>query len=207
MDNSQMLTENGPLKRPNSKMELFIGFSLLALQGVGGVLAVAQQELVERRQWMSKTQFLEEWSIAQILPGPNIVNLALMLGRQYFGIYGALSAVAGLLVAPLTLVLLLAILFGGVADHPMAQGALKGMGAVSAGLIIATGLKLSSALKQNPLGLHAAWLLTLAAFVSVGLLRLPLLWALPILGFVGFGLAYRSLAKQDSALHSGSDAS
>jgi chromate transporter len=207
MDNSQMLTENSPLKRPNSKMELFIGFSLLALQGVGGVLAVAQQELVERRQWMSKTQFLEEWSIAQILPGPNIVNLALMLGRQYFGIYGALSAVAGLLVAPLTLVLLLAILFGGVADHPMAQGALKGMGAVSAGLIIATGLKLSSALKQNPLGLLAAWLLTLAAFVSVGLLRLPLLWALPILGFVGFGLTYRSLAKQDSALHSGSDAS
>jgi hypothetical protein len=62
-------------------------------------------------------------------------------------------------------------------------------------------------LKQNPLGLPAAWLLTLAAFVSVGLLRLPLLWALPILGFVGFGLAYRSLAKQDSALHSGSDAS
>lgn len=200
-----MLTESIPLRRPNSKMELFIGFSLLALQGVGGVLAVAQQELVERRQWMSKAQFLEEWSIAQILPGPNIVNLALMLGRQYFGIYGALSAVAGLLIAPLTLVLLLAILFGGVADNPMAQGALKGMGAVSAGLIIATGLKLSSALKQNPLGLHASWLLTLAAFVSVGLLRLPLLWVLPVLGFVACALAYRSLAKKHSDRNSGND--
>jgi len=206
MVKSQVLTENSPIKRPNSKMELFIGFSLLALQGVGGVLAVAQQELVERRQWMSKTQFLEEWSIAQILPGPNIVNLALLLGRQYFGLYGALSAVAGLLVAPLTLVLLLATLFGGVADHPMAQGALKGMGAVSAGLIIATGLKLSSALKQNPLGLHASWLLTLAAFISVGLLRLPLLWVLPILGFVAYSLAYRSLVKKHSERNSGTDA-
>jgi chromate transporter len=82
----------------------------LALQGFGGVLAVAQQELVERRKWMSKTQFLEEWSIAQIMPGPNIVNLALMVGRQHFGIYGALSAVSGLLIAPMGLVLLLAFL-------------------------------------------------------------------------------------------------
>lgn len=200
-----MPAENSPLKRPNSKMELFIGFTLLALQGVGGVLAVAQQELVERRQWMSKTQFLEEWSVAQILPGPNIVNLALMLGRKNFGIYGALAAVAGLLVAPLTLVLLLAILFGGVADNPVAQGALKGMGAVSAGLIIATGLKLSSALKQNPLGLHAAWLLVVAAFVSVGLFRLPLIWPLSAIGLTGCWLAYRSLSKADALADTGSE--
>ena len=193
-----MPSENSPLKRPNSKMELFIGFTLLALQGVGGVLAVAQQELVERRQWMSRAQFLEEWSVAQILPGPNIVNLALMLGRQYFGIYGALAAVAGLLVAPLILVLLMAILFGGVADNPVAQGALKGMGAVSAGLIIATGLKLSTAFKQNPLGLNVAWLLVLATFVSVGLFRLPLLWVLSAIGLIGCWLAYRSLLKTDA---------
>ena len=165
-----MCNENSPLIRPNSKKELFIGFSVLALQGFGGVLAVAQQELVERRKWMSKTQFLEEWSIAQIMPGPNIVNLALMVGRQHFGIYGALSAVSGLLIAPMGLVLLLAILFGGVSDSPMAQGALKGMGAVSAGLIIATSLKLSSSLRHNPLGLSAAWLLTLAAS-SIGMAK------------------------------------
>ena len=200
-----MCNENSPLIRPNSKKELFIGFSVLALQGFGGVLAVAQQELVERRKWMSKTQFLEEWSIAQIMPGPNIVNLALMVGRQHFGIYGAVSAVSGLLIAPMGLVLLLAILFGGVSDSPMAQGALKGMGAVSAGLIIATSLKLSSSLRHNPLGLSAAWLLTLAAFVGVGLLRLPLLWALPALGCVACWLAYRSLSKTDLLKDSGTD--
>ena len=78
-----------PLKQPQSKTEMFIVFTLLALQGVGGVLAVAQRELVERRRWMTKAQFVEEWSVAQVMPGPNIVNLSLMLGGQVFwGFWG-----------------------------------------------------------------------------------------------------------------------
>ena len=190
-----MSNELTPLNHPQSKTELFVGFSLLALQGVGGVLTVAQQELVERRKWMTKAQFLEEWSVAQIMPGPNIINLALIYGRQQFGLSGALVAAAGLLIAPLCVVMLLAILFGGVSTNPVAQGALKGMGAVSAGLIIATGLKLSSTLKENPLGLQMAWALSLASFVCVGLLRLPLAWVLLSLGSIACWLAYRKLSS------------
>jgi chromate transporter len=190
-----MSNELTPLNQPQSKTELFVGFSLLALQGVGGVLTVAQQELVERRKWMTKAQFLEEWSVAQIMPGPNIINLALIYGRQQFGLSGALIAAAGLLIAPLCVVMLLAILFGGVSNNPVAQGALKGMGAVSAGLIIATGLKLSSTLKENPLGLRMAWTLSLASFVCVGLLRLPLAWVLLSLGSMACWLAYRKLSS------------
>lgn len=187
-----MSIDSQPPQKPLSKTELFVGFSLLALQGVGGVLVVAQHELVERRKWMTQAQFVEEWSIAQIMPGPNIINLALMFGRQHFGLAGALSATAGLLLAPLCVVLSLAILFGGVADHPAAQGALKGMGAVSAGLIIATGLKLSNTLKANPLGLRKTWLLSLVAFVSVGLLRMPLAWVLLSLGGLACWMAYQA---------------
>ena len=190
-----MSNELTPLNHPQSKTELFVGFSLLALQGVGGVLTVAQQELVERRKWMTKAQFLEEWSVAQIMPGPNIINLALIYGRQQFGLSGALVAAAGLLIAPLCVVMLLAILFGGVSTNPVAQEALKGMGAVSAGLIIATGLKLSSTLKENPLGLQMAWALSLASFVCVGLLRLPLAWVLLSLGSIACWLAYRKLSS------------
>lgn len=192
-----MSIEVTPLNRPKSKTELFVGFSLLALQGVGGVLTVAQQELVERRKWMSRSQFVEEWSIAQIMPGPNIINLALMYGRQQFGLAGALVAVTGLLLAPLCVVLTLAILFGGVSNNTMAQGALKGMGAVSAGLIVATGLKLSTTLKDNPLGLRISWLFSVVSFISVGILRMPLAWVLLGLGFLACWLAYHRL-KADS---------
>ena len=123
-----MSSEAQESRHPQSKTELFMVFTFLALQGFGGVLAVVQRELVERRKWMTKVQFVEEWSVAQVMPGPNVVNLCLMIGGKYFGVAGALAAVGGLICGPLVLVLGLAILFGGVADNAVAQGALKAMG-------------------------------------------------------------------------------
>jgi chromate transporter len=192
-----MSSEAQDLRQPQSKTELFIVFTLLALQGVGGVLVVVQRELVERRKWLTHEQFVEEWSVAQVMPGPNVVNLCLMLGGKYFGLPGALAAVAGLICGPLVLVLSLAILFGGVSDNPVAQGALKGMGAVSAGLIIATGLKLSVSLPKNPMGLWLAIAFAMLSFTAVGILRIPLTWVLPSLGIVACFLAYRSLKALD----------
>jgi chromate transporter len=125
---------------PQSRTDLFISFSILALQGFGGVLAVVQRELVEKKQWLTRDEFLEDWAVAQILPGPNVVNLSLMIGDRYFGFSGALAALAGMLAFPLLIVLALAALMGGVADAPAVQGALRGMGAVAAGLIAATGI-------------------------------------------------------------------
>jgi len=116
-----------------------------------------------------------------------------MIGGKYFGIAGALAAVCGLICGPLVLVLGLAILFGGVADNPMAQGALKGMGAVSAGLVIATGLKLSTTLPKNPMGLWAAISFAVLSFASVGIFRLPLAWVLLGLGSVACLITYRAL--------------
>lgn len=67
---------------PKSKTDLFVSFTILALQGFGGVLAVVQRELVDKKQWLTNDEFVEDWSVAQILPGPNVVNLALMIGGR-----------------------------------------------------------------------------------------------------------------------------
>ena len=58
--------------RPHSKTDLFISFNWLALQGFGGVLAVVQRELVEKKRWLTREEFVEDWAVAQILPGPNV---------------------------------------------------------------------------------------------------------------------------------------
>ena len=83
--------------QPQSLSDLFFSFTVLALQGFGGVLAVAQRELVERKRWMTNEEFVEEWAVAQIMPGPNVINLGIMIGGRYFGLRGALAALAGML--------------------------------------------------------------------------------------------------------------
>lgn len=184
------------MNRPRSKAELFLAFTVLALQGFGGVLAVVQRELVEKKRWMTREQFLEEWAVAQIMPGPNVVNLSMMIGGRYFGLPGALAGVAGMLLAPLVVALLIAMAFGTVSDAPWAQGALRGMGAVSAGLIAGTGIKLIAALRSNPMRMPACLLLATLSFVGVGLLRWPLAWVLLGTGALGCGWAWVQLVRQ-----------
>lgn len=182
-----------PSARPQSKTDLFVSFSLLALQGFGGVLAIVQRELVEKKQWLTREEFLEDWAVAQILPGPNVVNLSLMIGDRYFGMRGALAALAGMLTFPLIIVIALAALFAGVSDLPQVQGALRGMGAVASGLITATGLKLIGALKSNVLGALVCIALAAITFIAIAWLRVPLMWVLLGCGSVACSLAYRKL--------------
>ncbi|HBH36780.1 MAG TPA: chromate transporter [Curvibacter sp.] len=182
-----------PRVQPKSPGDLFISFTILALQGFGGVLAVAQRELVERKRWMTNEEFVEEWSVAQIMPGPNIINLSIMLGSRYFGLRGAVAAVLGMLTAPMLVVLLIALLYARFADHPGVAGALRGMGAVAAGLIIAVGLKLFPALRNNALGLGTCIVFGLLCFLAIAVLRWPLAYVLLGLGSLACLAAYRKL--------------
>lgn len=181
--------------RPASRTDLFWSFTWLALQGFGGVLAVVQRELVDKKKWLTREEFIEDWAVAQVMPGPNVINLGLMLGDRYFGLTGALTAMAGLLLFPLIVVLVLASMFAGIADMPQAQGALRGMSAVAAGLITGTGLKLIPALKTNVLGIPISALIAVMIFIAIALLRLPLVWVLLTMGLVVCGLACHRLGS------------
>ena len=168
---------------PRSPGELLRVFSALALQGFGGVLPIAQRELVERRQWLTREEFVETLSVGQVLPGPNVVNLALMIGDRFFGWRGAFAALAGLLALPLLIVMTLAVLYARFAAEPMVAGALRGMGAVAAGLIMAMALKLLPTLARNPLGRWPCAAALGATLVAVGMMRWPMAYA--VLGIGG----------------------
>lgn len=181
------------LVRPKSPADLFRAFNRLALQGFGGVLPVAQRELVENERWMSKAEFLELLSIGQVLPGPNIVNMALIFGDRFFGWRGAFAALGGLMLAPLAIVLVLAVLVQQGAGSPLMVDALRGMGVVAAGLIVSTAVKLSGALRANRLGLAICIALAAATVAAVGVLRWPLVWVLLGLGPLAWALAWWKL--------------
>jgi chromate transporter len=183
----------GALSRPASRTDLFWTFTLLALQGFGGVLAVAQRVLCEQKRWLTREQFVEILAVGQVLPGPNICNVALMIGDRFFGWRGAFAALAGMMAIPAILVLGITILYATFAAHPVVAGALKGMGAVSAGLIVATALKLMVALRSNPMGRPVCVGLGLGMFGAVALLRWQLAWMLLGAGFVACLYAWHRL--------------
>jgi chromate transporter len=183
------------LRRPASVLEIFRVFNRMALQGFGGVLAVAQRELVERERWLEPAQFLEALSLGQVLPGPNIVNVALMIGDRFFGWRGAAAALAGLMCVPLLFVLLLAALYRETMAHPMVSGALRGMGAVAAGLVIATALKLVRTLRGNAMGWKPGALFALLTLLAIGVLRWPMVGVVLGLGTAAVGLAWVRIGR------------
>ena len=191
--------ENSDTVAPRSLSELFLTFTILALQGFGGVLAVAQRELVDRRNWLTREQFVETYSLAQLLPGPNVVNLSLMLGDKFFGWRGAIAALAGMVLAPLLIVLSLAASYNQFDDYPAVAGALRGMGAVAAGLMVAMACKLVVTLRTNPMGPWLCALIGGLSLVLVAVLRFPLHWVIPALGLAGWCISRLCIARAERA--------
>jgi chromate transporter len=187
------------LTRPVSPKELFVAFTVLALQGFGGVLAVAQRVLCEQKRWLTKEEFLEVLAVGQVLPGPNICNVALMVGDRFFGWRGAFAALAGMMTVPLVIVLFVSAVYVEYAAHPAVAGALKGMGAVSAGLIVGTALKLAGALRVNVMGMGVCVALIVTVFVAVAVLRWPLAWVLLVLGLAASFYAWTRLRANSAA--------
>ena len=180
---------------PATPAQMFRVFQAMALQGFGGVLAVAQHELVERQRWLTREEFLSLFALGQVLPGPNIINMALLIGQRFHGWRGAMASVGGLLTMPLVIVIVLAASFGAASRHPAVAGALRGMGVVAAGLVVAMSLKLSGALRKSPLGWPTGATLAAGAFVAVGLMRWPLAWVVLAGGGLGVAAAWRNLRR------------
>jgi len=198
-DVADSMADSG-LSQPHSLAELFWAFTWLAMQGFGGVIAVAQRELCERRRWLTAKEFVELLGTAQVLPGPNVCNLSLMIGDRFYGWRGACAALAGMMTMPLVVMLLLAWLVGQAPDASGVQGAIKGalggIAAVAAGQVVGTVLKLAAPLREHPLTWPVCVALAAAAFGMMALLHWSLIWVLLGLGGCACAWTYVVLRRQ-----------
>ena len=85
---------------PRTLWELFRGFLSIGARSFGGVLPAAHSIMVEKRRWLTPADFTEVCALCQILPGPNIGNTAIVLGKRWFGLRGAIVAFLGLFALP-----------------------------------------------------------------------------------------------------------
>jgi chromate transporter len=156
------------------QLQLFIAFSRISLSSFGGAIFWARRELIERQHWLTDREFVEFYTLGQLLPGPNVLNLTVMVGYRFAGWSGAASAVAGFLGWPCLVVVGMGILYQNYGGLAYVQQALGGMSSVAAGLLLATVIKLVTVLPRH----WRPWLFGVLAFIGVGVMRWPLLWVM-----------------------------
>jgi chromate transporter len=137
---------------------LFTEFLKVSLCSFGGGLVWARRSVVDQRRWMSEHEFADTLSLIQILPGPNVIGIAVCVGAKLRGAIGALAAALGALYLQ-------------SAKLPVVQNILGGVSAVAAGLLIATGVRLLI----PHLGRPVAVLFAALAFAGIVFTRAPLL--------------------------------
>ena len=177
---------------PPDLLTLFVSFAKMSLAGFGGVLVWARRAIVDQHRWMTADQFNETFALCHFLPGPNIVNLAVVFGARFRGVAGSIAALAGLLGPPVLIVTALAVLYSSYGAIPALQRTLNGVSCAAVGLFIGVTARMMMPLlkRRDPVAL----LLMAAVFVVIGLLR----WPLPpvLLVAVPFGIAVTYLSRR-----------
>jgi len=163
------VSTTGPPIRPTLG-ELYRGFLGTGARGFGGTLPWARRMLIEERRWLTEREFIDLFSLCNILPGPNVSSMSVIIGARFHGPLGSIAALGGLLTVPLLTILTLAVLYQRFGQFPGVDAALRGVGAAAAGLVLAMGLRMARSLGRTPRVL----LFMLAAFVAVAVLRWPL---------------------------------
>ena len=157
---------------PPGLAELFFAFAKMSLAGFGGVLVWARRGIVEQHRWMTADEFNETFALCHFLPGPNIVNLSFVFGSRFAGFAGGLAAFTGLIAPPMLIAIALAALYAHYGEIDALRRTLAGISCAAVGLLIAVVLRMMMPLVKRR---DVAGMFTLiAAFIAIGLLRLPL---------------------------------
>jgi chromate transporter len=150
-----------------------------------------RRAVVVERQWQTPLEFSELIALCQFLPGANVANYAVIFGSRTCGPIGSVSALAGLMVAPMAIVLLLVRLYEQTGALPVVQHLVAGLSAGAAGLILATAVKIALPLRGSLRGLAVA----AAGFLALGLCHLPFLPSLCVLLPISVALAAVTLRE------------
>lgn len=190
MSESKIVAE--PRPGADGLIDLFIAFLQISLSGFGGAINWAHHALVEKRRWMTDEDFTETLSLCQFLPGPNIVNFAMCLGQRQHGIAGSLAALAGVIVVPLGIFMAIAALYTRFGQMQIVHGVLSGISAAAAGFVITVGIRLARPHRSR------VWSMVFgtAAFLAMGIMKLPLIYVLLALAPPSIAVAWWNQARQ-----------
>lgn len=166
------------MSEPNSKptvrlTDIVVLFGKIGLTSFGGGLSAwIYREVVDRRAWLSEEEFLAGLTLAQILPGPNVINIAIYIGHRLRGWAGSTVAALALLLPPMVAAVALLALFRNFSNLGWLHDLLEGIAAAAIGLTFSIGFR--AARHATTTNRWAPAVLALV-FVAIGILRWPLI--------------------------------
>jgi chromate transporter len=177
----------------------WIFFQIGALSFGGGLSAWLYREIVEKRKLMPASDFMSALTLAQVLPGINMMNLSVYVGQRLRGLEGVLTAVLGLLLVPFFAIIAVGSIYAQLKEQPGISDFFDGMAATAVALLLAMGIKAVKVTRMQPVQLAIA----AAVVVLVGGLRVPMVPVILVLAPLSVWLAWRGQKLSDKG---GSDA-
>ncbi len=150
-------------------MRLFLRLSLTAFGGPIAHIAIAEDEIVVRRKWMTHDQYLDLIAATNLIPGPNSTEVMIHVGYVTRGIPGALVAGACFIGPAFLLTLVLGVVYSSTGQIPQIQALLWGIKPVIVAIIANAGYRLA----RTALRSGALWVLFIAAVATVIFTPIP----------------------------------
>ncbi len=142
---------------------LFASFLKIGAFTFGGgyaMIPLIEREVIDRRAWIGRGEFLDLLTLAQSVPGPISLNTAVFVGYRMRGLRGAAAALLGTVLPSFVIILTIALFFAGVRHNPVVDAAFRGMRPAVVALIIGPVVSLSR-------GMHPALFVVIAAAALV----------------------------------------
>ena len=152
------------------------------------MLPLMEQELVDRRGWLSREEYLDCMALSQAMPGVLAVNMATSVGYRLRGLRGAVVAIVGNVLMPIALILLLAMFFHTFRDNEWVAKAFAGLRPAVVALIAAPVFQLA---RSARLTWRTAWIPLLSALL-ICLFGVSPVWI--VLAAIALGMLVKKLS-------------
>ena len=187
------------MKKKTSLFEMFATFFKIGLFTFGGgyaMLALIENELVEKKGWIRKEEFLDMVAIAESTPGPIAINSATYIGYKVRGVPGATFSTIGVVLPSFIIIYIISLFLDAFLTFELAAYAFRGIQACVVYLIISAGLKMLKGAKKTPMSIAILCTVTLLmVLLSVFAIKISTIIFIIISGLVGLAVYFAGLMK------------
>lgn len=177
------------MKKLKSLLSLFLTMFKIGLFTFGGgyaMIAIIERELVEKKEWINKDEYLDIISIAESSPGPIAVNTATFIGYKIGGFFGSVFATLGVVMPSFISIFIISIFFNAFLSIKIVEYAFKGIEVAVAFIILTAGIKLFNGIQKTPFNIVLTAITVLCVILfSLFAIAFSSIYYILIGGFIG----------------------